>query len=339
MLLEVFVIAMNALKCDFCGGKLIIDSSREFASCEFCGTKYMRSTLQQKIQEIHGFVKVEGDVTVRQTDFIVRAGVLEKYNGSAVEIIIPNNVSIIGIGAFSNCKGLRKVVIPNTVTTIEQSAFLNCTGLKSINIPNSVSTINGGCYHGEGAFENCIQLSSIIIPNSIHTISSNTFKNCSCLENLTIQNGVQEIGYAAFQGCTKLQSITIPQSVQGIYRYAFSDCINLQSIILQDGIIEISSAAFYGCKKIQRINIPDSVEKISSDNSFEKTSGTFENCSNLHSVTGNIMQFSKNFDIIFKNTPFLASLYRSEGKCQYCGGIFKGLIKKTCSKCGKQKDY
>ena len=31
--------------------------------------------------------------------------------------------------------------------------------------------------------------------------------------------------------------------------------------------------------------------------------------------------------------------YRNAGVCQYCGGSFKGLFTKTCSNCGKKKDY
>ena len=31
--------------------------------------------------------------------------------------------------------------------------------------------------------------------------------------------------------------------------------------------------------------------------------------------------------------------YRSVGVCQHCGGTFKGLFSKTCTKCGKRKDY
>ena len=31
--------------------------------------------------------------------------------------------------------------------------------------------------------------------------------------------------------------------------------------------------------------------------------------------------------------------YRSAGICQHCGGTFKGLFLKTCTKCGKKKDY
>ena len=31
--------------------------------------------------------------------------------------------------------------------------------------------------------------------------------------------------------------------------------------------------------------------------------------------------------------------YRNAGVCQYCGGSFKGFFTKTCTKCGKKKDY
>ena len=34
-----------------------------------------------------------------------------------------------------------------------------------------------------------------------------------------------------------------------------------------------------------------------------------------------------------------SELYRSQNRCQYCGGKFKGLINKSCSNCGKPKDY
>ena len=30
---------------------------------------------------------------------------------------------------------------------------------------------------------------------------------------------------------------------------------------------------------------------------------------------------------------------RAQGRCQYCGGTFKGLFTKKCSKCGREKDY
>lgn len=35
----------------------------------------------------------------------------------------------------------------------------------------------------------------------------------------------------------------------------------------------------------------------------------------------------------------LKEKYISENRCQHCGGTFKGMFNKVCSKCGKTKDY
>ena len=163
---------MKALVCDFCGGGLIIDDSREFALCEFCRTKYMASTLRKKIQEIRGTVSVEGEVSVKQADFIIRAGVLEKYNGSEVDVIIPNNVSIIGVGAFAGCKGLKTARIPDGVTDIENHAFYNCVKLTDVFIPAGLKSI------GDFAFAGCESLEKVDIPEGIFSIGGGAFSNC-----------------------------------------------------------------------------------------------------------------------------------------------------------------
>ena len=31
--------------------------------------------------------------------------------------------------------------------------------------------------------------------------------------------------------------------------------------------------------------------------------------------------------------------YRAQGLCQHCGGTLKGLFTKTCTSCGRKKDY
>ncbi len=35
----------------------------------------------------------------------------------------------------------------------------------------------------------------------------------------------------------------------------------------------------------------------------------------------------------------MAEMYKQQKACQHCGGVFVGLFKKRCSKCGKPKDY
>ncbi len=73
-------------------------------------------------------------------------------------LIIPNNVTSIGYGAFSS-NGLAYVHILDSVTNINGYAFFN-NQLTSVDIGDSVTTIGGSAFGNN-------QLTSINIPDSI----------------------------------------------------------------------------------------------------------------------------------------------------------------------------
>ena len=68
---------------------------------------------------------------------------------------IPENITKIIGGAFSECSGLTSVTIPNSVTSIGGHAFFYCSGLTSVTIPNSVTSI------GDWAFDCCDNLKNV----------------------------------------------------------------------------------------------------------------------------------------------------------------------------------
>ena len=83
--------------------------------------------------------------------------IIEKYIPKTItKCIIPNSVSIIGIGAFSYCKSLEEIIIPNSVESIGHGAFYSCKSLEEIVIPNSVKSI------GRDVFSHCDSLEDII---------------------------------------------------------------------------------------------------------------------------------------------------------------------------------
>ena len=45
---------MQQLKCDVCGGKLVMDQSRKFATCENCGMEYSLETMQEMMKALQG---------------------------------------------------------------------------------------------------------------------------------------------------------------------------------------------------------------------------------------------------------------------------------------------
>ena len=64
--------------------------------------------------------------------FKIKDGVLIECTSEEItEVIIPNNVSIIGEEAFRRCSNLVKVTMGNSVTKIEAAAFRGCSCFRS----------------------------------------------------------------------------------------------------------------------------------------------------------------------------------------------------------------
>ena len=141
--------------------------------------------------------------------------------------------------------------IPNSVTTIGDGAFSDCTGLTSIDIPASVTTI------GNGAFLDCTGLTSIDIPASVTTIGNGAFLDCTGLTRIVISYGVTSIGESAFGFCTGLTSIDIPASVTNIGDLAFHLCNKLTTVIVQPTTPpSLGDDAFYDCDALANIYVP-----------------------------------------------------------------------------------
>ena len=264
-------------KCTNCGANLEIDNTKDAAICPYCGTAFIVEKAinnYNTTNQIHaGTVNIYGG---NSADFVIRGGVLEKYNGAATEVVVPNSVKIIGCEAFLNCIGITSVVLPDSVREIrdgsyERGAFAGCTTLISIVIPNSVQKI------GSLAFKDCKSLTSVTIPDSVQTIGVRSFDGCGSLTSVNIPDSVQTIGWGAFSGCSSLASVTTPTSVQEIGGCAFSGCSALTSVTIPTSVQKIGGSTFSGCSSLASVTIPTSVQEIGAC--------AFSGCSSLTSVS------------------------------------------------------
>lgn len=155
--------------------------------------------------------------------------------------IIPNSVTSIGDGAFSDCYSLTSITIPNSVTRIGNYAFAFCDSLISVTIPNSVITI------GNYAFDSCHSLQSITIPNSVEYIADEAFSWCYSLTSISFGNRVASIGKRTFEYCKSLKSVIIPNSVKYIGSEAFGSCSSLTSVTIGNNVNTIEWGPFLGC--------------------------------------------------------------------------------------------
>jgi hypothetical protein len=91
-------------------------------------------------------------------EFIVENGVLVKYKGKDLNVVIPDYVTHIGEKAFEKKAKITSVVIPEGVREIGAFAFSECRKLENIHLPQSLEMVR------KGAFFDCRNLNELIIP-------------------------------------------------------------------------------------------------------------------------------------------------------------------------------
>jgi hypothetical protein len=212
------------------------------------------------------------DSTARVTYFDTD---LQYYSG---DVTIPSSivygdwtytVNEIGDMAFVNCPNLTSVTIPNTVTSIGVGAFSN-TGLVSITIPDSVESI------GEGLFVHCPDMVSVTLSDAITGIPDQTFRLCSSLASVTLSSHLTTIGNRAFEGCGSLASITLPDGLQAIESSAFYNS-GLTSIDIPNSVTTLGGSAFGLCDSLAEVHLSESMTVIEDH--------LFYNCGNMRSVS------------------------------------------------------
>ncbi len=180
-------------------------------------------------------------------------------------VTIGVGVKSIGHGAFSSCSGLTRVSIPNAVTVIDSFAFSRCSGLTSVTIGKGVANI------GSDAFSHCSELTNILVTagnakyssvNGLLLSKDGTTLIQGVNGNVTIPDGVRNIGEFAFRFCSGLTNVMIPDSVTSIDYYAFSDCDGLTNVMVGNGVTSIGSYAFSSCSGLMSVVIGNDVINI-----------------------------------------------------------------------------
>lgn len=334
---------MKQLVCDVCGGKLIMDKSRQFSTCESCGLEYPIDAMKKMMTVPINTGKTIGNTYTEKSDFVIEGGVLKKYIGNKTHVIVPDEVIKIGENAFEEILCMDSIEIPINIIDIGDEAFKNCQNLKSISIPEGVERI------GESAFFNCNQLTSVVIPESIKSIEFEAFKNCSNLKTINIPDGIEEISGGVFAFCSGLESIPIPSSYKEIPFNTFVGCTGLKEIAI--GNHEIGLGAFRGCEGLISVEILNCVEDIGSS-AFEYCTmlktlilpepsdhlkiGTlaFDKCKSLLNVVG---LTSSNYNIAFFHDcseQFYQNVEK-QGLCRICGSNQFNIFGK-CKICAKK---
>jgi len=289
-------IDLTPAKCPCCGAELHINENDRFTVCQYCNTRII---VQAAVA--YGRVTVEGTVRTKTTDFVIRAGTLEAYNGESTDVVIPDNVISIAPKVFRGCH-LRSVRFNK--------------GLKAISY---------------AAFSGCRELTEIEFPETLERIGDFAFSSCSGLTRVWFNEGLTTIGNSAFSGCSGLTRLDLPQSLELIDVNAFGNCAGLTELVLPDNVT-VDTKSFEFCSKLEKVTFGEDV--ILSRDSFFR-SGVNEIVYPEDESAWRPMYYDA-----FTRTPWYEERegWKRDNLCWHCGGKFN-LFTQKCKVCGRKKDY
>lgn len=162
------------------------------------------------------------------------------HTGLSGALIIPDDVTEIGISAFSSTN-VSSVTFGDNLKSIGDSAFSGCTFLSGeILLPESLISIGSYCFNGckftgrlmlpedletirEGAFSSSgSYYGDLEIPERLYELPSHAFSYCTFTGSLNLNN-VTSIGYSCFNGCDFKGELVLPEGITEIEDWAFAN--------------------------------------------------------------------------------------------------------------------
>lgn len=157
-----------------------------------------------------------------------------------------NYIQIISKNAIVDRPSITDFIF-NSMTQIQKiynDAFYGCNTLIDISCGNNLE------YIGSHAFSRSSIKTVNLSQSKLSSITCNTFTDCESLISIDLPSTMQLIDYNAFNNCSNLQTIHIQTGVQQIIiNCNFNGCSNLLSIILNEHNIKdkILSGEQYFC--------------------------------------------------------------------------------------------
>ena len=157
-------------------------------------------------------------ISFNELQYFTGLGTVYDYtfaNSSLQSVVLPSNITEIGIAAFRNTK-LTNIVLPNNVEKIHGEAFSECTQLTSITLSDELTDIASS-----NVFNHCINLTSIELPEKLTGLGQGTFRDCTGLTTIYCRAVEPPICRSeCFMGCDNLQIVYVPIGSKEKYQNA-----------------------------------------------------------------------------------------------------------------------
>lgn len=145
------------------------------------------------------------------------------FDSTALDHVwLPDSLTTLPLGGFSNCPNLKSVRLPSALTQMAGYVFYACSALErvyvengdeNITFPSTLTSIGRDCFGG------CVSLKgTLTLPEGFKTTNMSIFESCTGLKKLVINEGVTTLGDGAFDDCTALETVYLPRSITSLSR-------------------------------------------------------------------------------------------------------------------------
>ena len=170
-----------------------------------------------------------------------------------------NGETVYVVSGIGTCTDTELYIPPTyqgcPVVEISMNAFSLNKDITLVVLPSTIRKI------GSNAFQECSSLQAVEFNQGLESIGDMAFRSTS-LKQVVLPDSVTSLGWLVFASCRKLESAVLSKGLEAVGESMFSEDTALQSVTIPEGIEVVSRYAFYKCSMLETVVLPDSVTKI-----------------------------------------------------------------------------
>ncbi|MCR5732523.1 MAG: leucine-rich repeat domain-containing protein [Sphaerochaetaceae bacterium] len=195
--------------------------------------------------------------------------VLVNYTNNDIEVVIPEDIDIIGPRVFFSASKMETLVLNDRVCEIPVDSFCYNISFTNFSVPESnpfFSERDGLLYTKDGKtllnYPPARKAESYEIEEGVTSMRQSFRYGPRFLFEITTPSTFAELPDDAFRCSFTVRKVKIKDNVRRIGKRCFSFSTDLESIALPSTLEEIDEEAFRGLTSLSEIEIPESVKKI-----------------------------------------------------------------------------
>ena len=249
--------------------------------CGFCSKDDKKRGVEYKLEE-DGSAYYVSYIPHTTSDVVIKAEYLGKPVTRIDGYAFTEYVSY-GCGGEYLSVSVSRLVVPASIKYVTHSVAIYGSTINEISYLGTLAEwceIEGGFNLFTGSTRLMIGgalVSAFNAPESMTKIPCDLFNGYTLLSEVSLHNGVTEIGdrafkgtgikalflpdneyiglgAEAFKGCNYLERVILPKGVKTIPESVFAECVSLSAVDIAGVIDELGASCFYGCEKLISID-------------------------------------------------------------------------------------